>query len=62
MTHKFDDKSNVVESVEFKLQDSLETKWSYKYSYDKKGNWTKQIKFKNEFAKYIIEREIVYYD
>lgn len=35
--------------------------WTYKYEYDKKGNWISSVDYRNGKPVYIREREITYY-
>jgi hypothetical protein len=58
---KYDDKGNKIESNSYNSDGNLDSKNTYKYTFDKVGNWTQQIKFKNYKPTYIIEREIEYY-
>lgn len=43
------------------IKNSDGTVWSYKYDYDAKGNWVKEITYKNGKADKITERSIIYY-
>lgn len=44
------------------IKNSDGTVWSYKYDYDAKGNWIKEITYKNGKANRITERSIIYYN
>jgi hypothetical protein len=41
---------------------SLRSKNTYKYEFDKQGNWIKKIEFKDGIPEYILERQYEYYD
>lgn len=59
-TYVYDDKHNL---IEFKRSVSgVDTIKKYEYTYDSRGNWIKKIEFKDDFAMYILERTIVYFD
>jgi len=60
-TYKYDNKGNLVEENSYMSDGSLNYQRTYTYTYDKKGNWNKQITFKNTIPQTIIEREIVYF-
>lgn len=61
-TYIYDLKGNVIEGNSFYKDGTLREKFTYKYDYDQKGNWTKKITY-NELSeqKIIEERKIVYY-
>lgn len=44
------------------LNYSDDSVFSYKYNYDEKGNWIKQIVFENENPSGVLTREIEYFD
>ena len=52
LTHIYDNKGNMIDN-------NLE--YSYKYDYDKTGNWIQKTEFKNNIPLHILEREIEYY-
>lgn len=58
ITYKYDMHGNKIEE---NGDGSLGGKWTFKYEYDRHHNWTKQILFKEEEPRYIIERKILYY-
>ena len=43
------------------IKNSDGTVWSFKYDFDEKGNWVREIKYKNGKADRITERSILYY-
>ena len=47
-------------SISFPKQNK-NTTYSYTYEYDSKSNWTKQVQFINDTARFIIVRKIDYY-
>ena len=52
---------NAIEKNCYTSDGILLSKYTYKYEYDNKENWNKQIEFEDDKPKYIIEREIEYY-
>lgn len=74
---KFDDNGNEIEIQSYKPDGSLVYRgtfeydnygniisgrgYTYKYEYDKNGNWISKIEFSDNIKGYIIEREIVYF-
>lgn len=52
---------NIIEDSEF-VNGNLRQRITYTYEFDKIGNWVKQTKFENTFPKYVIEREIKYFN
>ena len=61
-TYKYDDKGNEIERNLYKSDGSLDVKCTYKYEYDEKYNWIKKIEYRNRIPKFILEREIEYYN
>ena len=59
--YKYDEKGNKIEENRYESDGSLDNKWTYKYEFDKQGNWIKRIDFENKIAKFILEREYEYY-
>jgi len=59
-TYKYDDNDNLIEETYLSDNGSSSQK-IYKYEYDEKNNWIRQIQFRNDIPQYIIEREIAYY-
>ncbi|MDZ4757347.1 MAG: hypothetical protein SGJ10_04290 [Bacteroidota bacterium] len=57
--HKY---GNVKEVVEIKPNDDINSKTTYQYTYDKKGNWLSKTTFVNSEAKEFVERTIIYYE
>ncbi len=57
---KYDDKRNVIEINSYFPHDTVHN--TYKYEFDKNGNWIFKIIFINEIPKYIQERKIEYFD
>src|SRR5690606_10874293 len=48
LQRKYDEKGNNIESNRYNSDGSLFSKWTYKYEFDKQGNWIKRIDFKDE--------------
>lgn len=61
-TYEFDARNNIISIKKFFKDDSLITHWVIKYSYDKEGNWVKQIRYQDNVPAYIIERDVLYFD
>lgn len=60
-TYKYDDNDNLIEhSSKNDFQHGLEVLKSYKYQYDKKGNWKQRIEYINSKPTIITERKIDY--
>ena len=55
--HKYDEDGNLIE-----LNYGEKNTYSYKYSYDFKGNWVKKIVYENNEPSGIMFREIEYFD
>ena len=58
-TYQYDINGNKIEENSDGI---LGEKLTFKYDYDRHHNWTKQVVFKDDKPKYIIEREILYYE
>ena len=58
ITYKLDDKGNRIEA---NLNGKLKWKWTYKYDYNKKGDWIKRVEFKNKIIEFISVRKYEYY-
>ena len=61
-TNKFDDKGNIIESNYYKADGKLDFKVTNKFEFDEKGNWIKEISFKNQIPENIVERKYEYYE
>ena len=61
-TYKYDEKGNRIEDNSENLYRDLDRKWTYKYEFDKQGNWIKRIDFRDYIPKFILEREYEYYN
>lgn len=62
-TNYYDAKHNLIESKRFNKSGSLkDNKHSYEFEFDKKGNWTRKIVFKDNLPTIFHERIIDYYD
>lgn len=62
ITYKYDENGNEIESNLYHSGDILDSKYTYKYDeFDKTGNWTTKISFKDGKPETIIERKIEYY-
>ena len=62
LQRKYDEKGNNIEVNWYNSDGSLASKWTYKYEFDKQGNWIKRIDFKDEIPEFILEREYEYYN
>lgn len=60
--NKYDEKGNQIESNSYNSDGSLDSKWTYKYEFDKQGNWVKRIDFEDGIPKFLLEREYEYYN
>jgi hypothetical protein len=63
-SYKYNENRNTTENISYsysKTRDVLVSKTTYKYKYDKTGNWIKVTEFEDGIAKDITEREITYY-
>ncbi len=61
-SYEYNENGHVIEYSRYDSDGSLNNKNTYKYEYDKFGNWLKKIIFENEIPKYILEREIEYFN
>lgn len=59
---KYDNNGNVIEENQFKPNEPLYGITEYKYEFDSKGNWIKRIESFEDGKKFIIEREIEYWN
>lgn len=59
----YDDKANMIEEVKYKGDSNTQhDKATWKYEYDKQGNWTKKTQYTNDGVDFNIEeRTITYY-
>ena len=46
----------------FIADESLDINGKYEYEFDKQDNWIKRIEFEDDSAKFVVEREITYYE
>ena len=60
-TYKYDEKGNTIEINNYNSDGRLDSKYTYKYKYDKNNNWIQQVKYKNNKPIQITERIIEYY-
>ena len=58
---KYDSNNNVIQKEYYQPAGKLSKTYSYKYEYDKTGNWVKRIDFENGKATFILERQLEYY-
>lgn len=61
ITYQYDEKSNVIGEKVYGSNGNLRYKYTYQYEYDERGNWLKEIWYKDEKPHRIREREIEYY-
>jgi hypothetical protein len=61
---RYDAKGNEIEVNKYYSDGILESKYTYKYKYDGRGNWTERIEYEGEAASAnsIITRTIEYYE
>jgi len=57
---KYDNNNNKIENIFFN-DSGLKTKTTYKYEFDKTGNWIKQTTFENDIPTELHKRKIEYY-
>lgn len=60
-TFKYDKRGNITELVTKRVNNSESFKESFEYEYDKKGNWTMQIRYANGVVESKTERTFEYY-
>ena len=51
----------MIEVNSYRLDGRLKYKFTYKYTYDEKNNWTERLGMENDIQQYILERVIEYY-
>jgi len=56
----YDEKGNEIEK--YNSDGILKSKWTFKYEFDKQGNWVKRIDFEDSIPKFLLEREYEYYE
>jgi hypothetical protein len=61
-TYKYDNNGNEIEKNLYDPRNNRHTMETFKYEFDKMGNWIKRIDFKNDTPKFLIEREIKYFN
>ncbi len=63
-SYKYDNNGNMIKMKDSYHNDNamLENKYTFEYYYDEQGNWTRRIQFENSIPKYILVREIKYFD
>jgi len=62
-THaNYDFNGNLLEIKSYETNERLKSHENHKYQFDKNGNWIQRIDYVNEIPKFIIQREIEYYD
>jgi len=62
-TYEYDRHGNLKKEIYYNSKGKLEDEFTYEYlRFDNKGNWTKRILYINGIPRFIIEREIKYYD
>jgi hypothetical protein len=59
--YKYDIKGYLIEILSYNSGGSFDSKDTFTYKFDKKGNWVYCISFTNKIASEITEREITYY-
>jgi hypothetical protein len=66
VTHKntriYDDNHNVIEHMKYYSETDTVATFTYKYIYDKQGNFVEKVCFKNSTPEFIIERSYHYYN
>ncbi len=58
--HQYDDKNNLIKEKRIE-NDTIGKDRSYRYLYDKQGNWIKKITFEKDIPQLIEERQFTYY-
>lgn len=61
LVYKYDSLNNRVETKRYFQQATADITLTWKYEYDKAGNWTKRVQFINGMTGETIKREIEYY-
>lgn len=61
-TLRYDEKGNKIEEIMYYHDGSVTYSANKDYEYDSYGNWIKEIEYRDGVGKYIIEREITYYE
>ncbi len=59
--YNFDDKGNEIESIYHHLESSSIKKSNSLYEYDENDNWIKRIYYMDEIPKFIVKKNIKYY-
>ena len=62
ITYKYDDKGNEIESILRNSEGAIIDKAINQYEYDNVGNWIKKIEIPDGKPRYVLERNIEYYD
>lgn len=62
VSYAYDEHDNLIKTEVQDNQNNFTESRSYRYEYDKKGNWIKRLSFINDEPKYVIERQIKYFD
>ncbi len=62
MNYIYDENGRLIRKTFNKLDGGFLASYAYEYDYDKQGNWIKRIQFENGVPRYILIREIEYYD
>ena len=58
----YDDKGNMIEESKYNESNIFRDKTTWKYEYDKNGNWTKRTQYTSDGVDFNVdERVIVYY-
>jgi len=57
----YDSNNNVIQKEYYQPVGKLSKTYSYKYEYDKTGNWVKRIDFENKKPTFILERHFEYF-
>jgi hypothetical protein len=60
--YEFDENRNLIKLKRYDYEEGLDLSKTYRYEYDNNKNWINKIVFHKEVPKYILEREIEYYD
>jgi len=61
-SYEYDDKGCITTETGYNPKGEIEYVATYNYDFDKNGNWIRKLMFVDNIPKFVIERDIVYYD
>ncbi len=59
--YRFNELDDLIEDNDYDSKKNFISRTNYSYGYDKNGNWTQQIEYKDGIAKFLVERKFKYY-